>query len=115
MNQYVPQAIADEKTKQILFVFETKSHLTPFKDKVKTIDAPGVEIHPAEIKVGDWIGFYRTGWDKAKVNGIKFQPSYLDKPYHMKGCFSFDCSDGFKSAFVDGRGVVFGLPLYKFS
>lgn len=112
--KFIPQALCDEKSKSVLFVFQTEEMFAPWRDKIKTQDAPGVSTHPRLIKAGDSIDWFITGWSKAVVKSISFRP-FEDsiEGYHVHGTYTFETDKGFISVRADGRNLV-DAPIYKF-
>lgn len=113
---FIPQAIADETSKSVLFVFTNEEYFNRnWKDKVKTVDAPGVEVHPADVRVGDVVDWFQTGWNKERVLSVVFSPDMNDKPgWHRSGSFTFETRAGFLGTRIDGR-IVLGPKLFRFS
>ena len=75
------------------------------------IPAPGIEVHPASIRVNDEIGFIQTGVDRIRVSEIEFKNE--GTPWHWAGTFIFKGGDGTRSVRIDGRDVL-APPLYIF-
>lgn len=115
-NPFIPQALADPASRSILFVWrDEQDFLRHWKDKVKTIDAPGVETDPRLIKVGDVIDWFCTGWNKGAVTSIEFTPDGNDIPgWCRSGHFRFAVEGcGYINARVDGRDII-SSPLFVF-
>ena len=112
---FIPQALADPVTRSILFVWHDEENFRRhWADKVRTIDAPGVPIHPRHIKIGDHIDWFCTGWNKTAVTAIEFVPDGNDIPdWHRSGHFKFTTPLGYINARVDGRQII-GPPLFVF-
>jgi hypothetical protein len=113
---FIPQALADFNSKSILVVFRDElSFNTYWKDKVKTVDALGIEIHPSSVKIGDIIDVFITGWNKFGVTSIEFKPEKGDMPgIHVVGTYIFEDGAGTSySCRVDGRYV--DRVIYKFN
>lgn len=112
---FVPQALADHASRSVLFVWHNEAEfLRHWANKVKTVDAPGVDTHPRLIKVGDKIDWLITGWNRAEVMAVEFTPDGRDIPdYHRCGTYSFKTELGFVNVRVDGR-VSPDAPIYRF-
>lgn len=112
--KFIPQALADETSRCILAVFRDEESFRPWVGKFKTIDAPGVEIHPRLIAVGDVIDWYPTGWTRVRVREVIFTPDENDIPeFHRSGAYRFATDEGFFNVRVDGRHVI-GAPIHVF-
>lgn len=112
---FIPQALADPRSRSVLFVWRNEENFKTFwADKVKTVDAKGIEIHPFFIKVGDVIDSYVTGWSKDVVEYIKFKPDSFDIPeIQRSGTIIIKTKSGTLSSRIDGRKVI-DRPLYVF-
>ena len=116
-SNFIPQAIVNERAKVVLHVFRNKQTFNDYwKGTVSTIDAPGIETHPFDIKLGDIIADNIVGWNCFKVGYIKFTPDDLDKVgLHRVGYYSFATYDGgtLFNIRIDGRAVL-DRPYYIF-
>jgi hypothetical protein len=112
---FIPQALASPGSRSVLFVFkDEKVFSRDWAHLVTTVDAPGVSTHPRNIKAGDEIDWFITGWNKAKVAAVEFDPDDRDIPgFHRSGCFRFTTSLGYINVRVDGREVV-GPDIFVF-
>lgn len=113
--KFIPQALADPASRSVLFVWHDGENFhRHWADKVKTVDAPGVPVHPRLVKAGDIIDWFATGWNRGAVQQVDFVPDSADLPsYHRCGTYAFKVADGFMSVRVDGRNVT-GASLYIF-
>lgn len=115
--KFIPQALADNRSKTILHVFRDEHNFNTFwKGKFETEDASGIETHPSFIRVGDVIDFYATGWEKQEVTNVKFEPhEHTSRAKEtMTGNFQFTTKGGsFINATVE-NGNYSRLPIYVF-
>jgi hypothetical protein len=99
--------LADESMRRIWCEFRTDEEFERWNSGfIKLYEAKGVLIHPLEVKVGDKIDFFSTGWNAAAVKAISIMPEKSDKPYHRIGCVTFETDNGFISVRFNGNSVL---------
>ena len=53
MSIWIPQALADPVSRSVLFVWHDEGTFRLYwQDKVETVDAPGVSVHPRLVRGG---------------------------------------------------------------
>lgn len=115
--KFIPQALVSERARVILHVFQGEKNFNEFwKGTVPTIDAPGIETHPFDIKIGDIVADNIVGWNCFKVGHIEFHPDDRDRPgLHRVGYYSFNEYVGGSTWNIRIDGVkVIDRPYYIF-